>query len=208
MASDEAQLRAIDNEFKAATTDDQRNNCAQRAAAVLARVEGDVFSSADEVRASLTKTLSRELVGTMTIATPALAATAIKAHLQSPPVVLDGDGRALEALCAKAEAIPQDATLARAAAACFKDEALATGDGRCADGAAFESRTALAQLLSLQTMAPFDAFCSNQGERPRLRDPFSGSVPPQIKYFRDVPASGFQGQCLLLRTRQTRGLDA
>ena len=73
MASDEAQLRAIDNEFKAATTDDQRNNCAQRAAAVLARVEGDVFSSADEVRASLTKTLSRELVGTMTVATPELA---------------------------------------------------------------------------------------------------------------------------------------
>ena len=208
MASDEAQLRAIDEEFKKATTDDQRNTCAQRAAAVLAKVEGDVFSSADEVRASLTKTLSRELVGTMTVATPELAATAIKAHLQSAPVVLDGDGRALEALCAKAESIPQDVTLARAAAACFKDEALATGDGRCADGAAFEARTALAQLLSLQTMAPFDAFCSNQGERPRLRDPFSGSVPCQIKYFRDVPPSGFEGQCLLLRQRQRRGLDA
>ena len=50
------------------------------------------------------------------------------------------------------------------------------------------SESALAQLLSLQTMAPFDAFCSTQGERPRLRDPFSGSVPPQIKYFRDVPS--------------------
>ena len=49
MASDEAQLRAIDNEFKKATSDDQRNTCAQRAAAVLAKVEGDVFSSADEV---------------------------------------------------------------------------------------------------------------------------------------------------------------
>ena len=33
MASDEAQLRAIDEEFKKATTDDQRNDCAQRAAA-------------------------------------------------------------------------------------------------------------------------------------------------------------------------------
>ena len=43
MASDEAQLRAIDEEFKAATTDDQRNTCAQRAAAVLARVEGERF---------------------------------------------------------------------------------------------------------------------------------------------------------------------
>lgn len=207
MASHEAQLRAIEADFKTATTEEQRAACAKKAGAVLATVEGDVFSSADEVRASLTQTLGRDLVGAMTVATPASAATAIKAHLQSPPVLLDGDGRALEALCAKAEAIPGDAQLARAVASCFRDEALAAGDGRCMDGAAFEARTAL-HLLSVHALVPFDAFAALVDNRPRLRDPFSGSVPAQVKYFRDVPQSGFEAQCLLLRTRQRRSLDA
>ena len=113
MASDEAQLRAIDEEFKKATTDDQRNDCAQRAAAVSQ--EGGVFSARWGNLAH--KNIKRELVGTMTVATPLS-----RRRRQGPPpvttVVLDGGRSALRLYVENGEAYPRTRRW-RAAPACF-----------------------------------------------------------------------------------------
>ena len=82
----------------------------------------------------------------------------------------------------------------------FKDEALATGDGRCADGASVRGGAPSRSYYPYKPWRPSTPSVVLRGERPRLRDPFSGSVPPQIKYFRDVPPSGFGGPMSFLRS--------
>ena len=52
--SDETALAARQAEFASATTDEARRAAAAGAGAMLERLEGDLFSSADEVRAALT----------------------------------------------------------------------------------------------------------------------------------------------------------
>ena len=77
----EVEFHGCSKSFTEATSDEAREAIATRAGAILEGVEGDLFMSAEEVRASLTASCSGTFLAAITACTPKLAAAAVRGRL-------------------------------------------------------------------------------------------------------------------------------
>ena len=96
----EVDFASCQRAFDAAATPEAQTAAARRAGALLDAAEGDMFSSAEEVRASLTAGCSSAFLAAITAATPRLASSAVRGKLEAGvawPAQLDGDGRCVAA---------------------------------------------------------------------------------------------------------------
>ncbi|KAH8075505.1 hypothetical protein JL721_1515 [Aureococcus anophagefferens] len=139
----EVDFASCQRAFDAAATPAAQTAAARRAGALLDAAEGDMFSSAEEVRASLTAGCSSAFLAAITAATPRLASSAVRGKLEAGvawPAKLDGDGRCVAAFAKNCRDVCGDKALQRALGSCLEDDALASGDGRAKpDGRAVDA---------------------------------------------------------------------
>ena len=209
----EVDFASCQRAFDAAATPEAQTAAARRAGALLDAAEGDMFSSAEEVRASLTAGCSSAFLAAITAATPRLASSAVRGKLEAGvawPAKLDGDGRCVAAFAKNCRDVCGDKALQRALGSCLEDDALASGDGRVRDGRALEDASVLGRALATSTILDFSHVAKAKPDG-RAVDALKGRVPAAA-YFSELPnfpktpldAANKQAAFLRQRLRETQ----
>ncbi|KAH8079108.1 hypothetical protein JL720_9365 [Aureococcus anophagefferens] len=204
----EVDFASCQRAFDAAATPAAQTAAARRAGALLDAAEGDMFSSAEEVRASLTAGCSSAFLAAITAATPRLASSAVRGKLEAGvawPAKLDGDGRCVAAFAKNCRDVCGDKALQRALGSCLEDDALASGDGRVRDGRALEDASVLGRALATSTILDF-AHVAKAKPDGRAVDALKGRVPAaayfsELPNFPKTPADAANKQAAFLRQR-------
>ena len=168
----------------------------REAGAILEKVEGDVFFSADENRSECLKMMDPKLVEATTAATPSLASAAISGLWSSNYKL--SDAASLGNATTGARRVVDELVLARALCTALENEAMNDLD------------SCLTNLASVTSVVPLEALM----DRGRLRrDLFSSDV--RSSYFRDLPGfprnirrESFRRQAQFLRGQLHLAQDA